>query len=92
MGLTAYTLAYGLGPSGGHPTKLRNPGVLIKLRNYERSPVITAPVTMVTFSGGIPYTGNTSSSLGRICLPGQPHLKFRGQTPGLEGAFPDNHT
>jgi hypothetical protein len=26
----------------------------------------------------IPCTGNTSSSLGRICLPGKPHLKFRG--------------
>ena len=32
----------------------------------------------------IPCTGDTSSSLGRICLPGQPHLKFRGQPPGWE--------
>jgi len=26
----------------------------------------------------VPCTSNTSSSLGRICLPGKPHLKFRG--------------
>jgi hypothetical protein len=33
-------------------------------------------------------TANASSSLGRIYLPGQPRLKFRGQSPGRESAFP----
>src|SRR6266516_3363493 len=36
----------------------------------------------------VPCTLNTSSSLGRICLLGQPYLKFRGQPPRWEGTFP----
>jgi hypothetical protein len=38
----------------------------------------------------IPCTVDTSSSLGRICLPGQPHLKFRGQPP--DGRVPSRVT
>jgi hypothetical protein len=32
------------------------------------------------------FTDNTSSSLDRICFPGQPHLKFRCQPP--DGSVP----
>jgi hypothetical protein len=37
-----------------------------------------------------PARGNTSSSLGRIYLPGQPHLKFRDQPP--DGRMPSRIT
>jgi len=53
MGLTAYRFR----PSRGSPHQITQPGSPYQIAqsplSYERPPVITAPVTMVTFSGGM---------------------------------------